>query len=100
MFFMDWDSKGYDNIKAISTSKIKNSKAIKKNWNEKGTWDGFMASNPHSNWVHFSFSASIFFCTIWTAVSKIIKRISIDTHMTVIFIFLFSFLLEIRCTLY
>jgi len=52
---------GKEITKAISTSKIKNSKAIKKNWNEKGRWGGFIKLKPHSNWDHFSFSFNIFF---------------------------------------
>jgi len=40
----------------ISTSKIKNSNATRKNWKEKGMWDGVIKLNPHSNWVHLFFS--------------------------------------------
>ena len=70
MFFLEVGSKGYEITKAISTSKIKNRRATKKNWKEKGMWEGFITLNPHSNWPQVSFLLTAFFCTICTRVMK------------------------------
>jgi len=48
----------------ISTSKIKNNSAIKKNWKEKGMCEGVMRLNPHSNFVHLLADPASFFFTI------------------------------------
>lgn len=91
MFFLEVDSKGYEITKAISTSKIKNRRATKKNWKEKGMWEGFITLNPHSNWAQVSFLLTAFFCTICTRVMKIKVSVRAVIHRIVIFIFLFSF---------
>jgi hypothetical protein len=91
---------GYDRIRAISTSKIKNSRAIRKNWNENGMWGGFMRLKPHSNCVHFSFSCDIFFCRSWAPPNRIVVIKAAVIHRNLGFIILISFLLEIKCTLY
>lgn len=100
MFFVVLGSIGKDSTKAISTSKIKNSTATKKNWKEKGRWEGFILLNPHSTWDHFSFSAVIFFCTKSTPINSNKTRSKDVNQTAVTFKFLLSFLLEIRCTIY
>jgi hypothetical protein len=82
---------GYDRTIEISTSKIKNRRATKKNWKENGRCDGFMLENPHSNWDHFSFLGTIFFCAIWVAPEKTATRIAVTKMIDVIFIFFFSY---------
>lgn len=54
MFILSFVSIGYEISKLISMSKIRNSNATRKNWNEKGMWGGFRGVNPHSNCLHFS----------------------------------------------
>lgn len=84
---------GYDKIIAISTSKIKNRSATRKNWKENGIWTGFMLLNPHSKGLHFSFVAKAFFFVNWIT-SAIIVIIIVDIiHITEIFIFYFIFLI-------
>jgi len=75
----------------ISTSKIKNSNATRKNWKEKGMWDGVIKLNPHSNWVHLFFLVFNFFCAICVAFMKIIEIKIEVTHIIVIFILFFFF---------
>jgi hypothetical protein len=52
---------GVGNSNAISTSKIIEITAIKKNRNEKGSRAGFFGSNPHSNGDLFSRFSLFFF---------------------------------------
>jgi len=48
-------------INTSSTSKIKKTKAIKKNRKEKGIREAFLGLNPHSNGLVFSRSKANFF---------------------------------------
>jgi len=82
---------GYDRTIEISTSKIKNRIATKKNWNENGRCDGFMLEKPHSNCDHFSFLGEIFFCAIWVAAAKAATRASTMIMIDSTFIFFFSY---------
>lgn len=47
--------------RVISTSKIRNTTAIRKKWREKGIRGEFIGSNPHSNGLVFSRSILVFF---------------------------------------
>lgn len=67
-------SRGYARSILISTSKIKNRRAIRKNWKEKGMWDGVIRLNPHSNFVHLLVEPASFFFTIRQDVAKMVKR--------------------------
>lgn len=64
-------------IKAISTSKIKNTIAIKKNRREKGSREDLFGSNPHSNGEDFSRSLNAFFERIDASNITIIEIIKI-----------------------
>lgn len=55
---------GYDITIAISTSKMRNRRATRKNWKENGIWEGAIELNPHSNGPLFSFDMYDFFCTV------------------------------------
>lgn len=59
--------------RAISTSKIKNTTAIKKNRKEKGSRAELFGSNPHSNGEVFSRSLIVFF-------DKLVARVIIIIH--------------------
>jgi len=73
----------------ISTSKIKNNRATIKNWNEKGTCEGVITLNPHSNCVHLFFLIFNFFCSICVVIKKIIEIKTEILHNIVTFICLF-----------
>jgi len=88
---MDCLSIGKDRTIEISTSKIRNRMATRKNWNENGKCEGFMLENPHSNCDHFSFLGVIFFCAICVAPAKAVTRIVVTRMTVVIFIFFFSY---------
>jgi len=51
-FDFDAGSIGNDNTNVISTSKIRNKRATKKNWKENGIRGGDIMLNPHSNCLH------------------------------------------------
>jgi hypothetical protein len=90
-FFRFIGSRGKAKIKEISISKIKNKRAIKKNWKENGILEVVIIWNPHSNWFHFSFVEKVFF------VARVIRRNAIDkivlvNRIEVNFIFPFYFL--------
>jgi hypothetical protein len=91
LFCADTGSIGYARIRVISTSKIRNSNATKKNWNEKGIWGGVIMLKPHSNCLHFSLYDASFFLTVFVAtpMAKMMAKEVIIT--TVIFIFYVSF---------
>jgi len=91
IFLADFLSIGYDRTIEISTSKIRNKMATKKNWKENGRWEGFILENPHSNWDHFSFLGVIFFFTICVAPANIPTKIRVTMMMVVIFIFFFPY---------
>jgi len=93
VFVADLFSIGYDNTILISTSKIRNRIATRKNWNEKGRWDGVIMLKPHSNWLDFSLYEFSFFCTSFTAIMRIITNKRDVAVNLVIFIFLFFFLI-------
>jgi len=54
MFTLSFTSIGYEIRRLISISKIRNSNATRKNWNENGICGGVKGVNPHSNCLHFS----------------------------------------------
>ena len=89
--FCDLVSRGNDVIIEISMSKIRNSRAIRKNWWENGVWDGFIRLNPHSNWDSFSLSVFIFLCVSPVATENRIARASAVTQTVEIFISRVSF---------
>jgi len=91
VFIFDMGSIGKASTSVISTSKIKNSRATKKNWNENGIRGGDIILNPHSNCLHLFFLVFSFLCTIFTAVSINVVIVIIIIVITVIFIFHFSF---------
>lgn len=86
MFIWVWGSRGYERTRAISISKIRNSKATKKNWNENGKREGDITLNPHSNWDHFAFEGISFLFTIFVAVPKMDKSRAIVNSPVCIFI--------------
>jgi len=74
-------SKGYERISEISTSKIKNRIATKKNWNENVIVLGVIWLNPHSNWVFFSW----FFCNDFEVrITPLVRIISMASDTSVI----------------
>lgn len=81
---------GKDKIRAISTSKIRNKRATKKNCNEKGTCEGFITLNPHSNCDHASFLLFIFFWVAWTKIIKITNSNRDTVQIIVILIYFFT----------
>jgi hypothetical protein len=91
VFVIDLFSIGYESIILISTSKIKNRMATRKNWNENGRWDGDIMLNPHSNWLDFSLYEFSFFWASFTAVNRISTNSREVVTILVIFIFCFSF---------
>jgi hypothetical protein len=54
-------SSGRERTIVISMSKIRNRRAIRKNWNENGERAGENLSNPHSNLTHLFISPLSFF---------------------------------------
>lgn len=60
-------------IITISISKIRNSTAIRKNWDEKGIREDPLGSKPHSNGDIFSRSMIDFFLIIEHKIIKIIE---------------------------
>jgi len=73
----------------ISTSKIKNSRAIMKNWRENGVLGGFMAVSPHSNWVQGVFVCFvIFFVFCRINMNRRVSNVEIDQMMEIFIIFL------------
>jgi len=83
-------SRGNDSTIVISISKIKNRRAIRKNWKEKGDRDGENLSNPHSNLTHLFISLLSFLETMVirnTIVDKMAVMIKVVTNS---FIFLFG----------
>jgi len=64
--------------------------ATRKNWKENGRCDGVMPENPHSNWDHFSFLGTIFFCEAWVAIVNAAVSMKVTKITDVIFIFFFS----------
>jgi len=69
--------RGIGRIRVISTSKIKNKTARRKNWIEKGARADFFGLNPHSNGDIFSWSEEDFLKIIEEITGRIreIKRI-------------------------
>ncbi len=93
MFILFFLSNGYERTILISTSKIKNKIATKKNWNENGMWEGDMELNPHSNWLDFSWYEFSTFCVVFIAVNMtMVSMIAVRTTVD-IFIFLFFLLI-------
>ncbi len=91
MFFVLNGSKGKAKTIEISTSKIKNKIAIKKNWKENGTPEGLKTEKPHSNSDHFSLFMIIFFCIACTIIHNNEVINIVVNNITEIFIFVFSF---------
>lgn len=74
-------------ISAISTSNTKKMIAIKKNRNEKGSREGDLGSNPHSNGEDFSRSVNDFFESreaIIITIDDTIKMINAMLSMAII----------------
>jgi len=65
-------------IKAISTSKIINRIAIRKNRMEKGIFAGLKKLNPHSNGVDFSRQFFLFFENVLMTKIKIVLSVKLD----------------------
>lgn len=88
-------------IKVISTSKIRNTTAIRKNRKENGNRDELFGSNPHSNADGFSRSMRFFFAIVELimirASDKIVANIEVKN---ITFIKNWSCWLEVNCTLY
>lgn len=82
-------SSGKESIITISISKIKNKREIKKNWKEKGSWEGFMMLKPHSNWLQFISRSLPLFFTFKIAFLKIKMRPNLVNQIIVVFIYLF-----------
>ncbi len=93
MFISLFLSNGYERTILISTSKIRNRMATRKNWNENGMWEGDIELNPHSNWFDFSTYEFSDFCVSFIAAIMIVaSTIAVKTTAD-IFIFLFFFLI-------
>jgi len=91
---------GNASTREISTSKIKNRIATKKNWKENGEWVGFMVLNPHSKGTHFSFVGFIFFWDSTVAVIKIVSNRVRVAHTILIFNFFFLFNWKLKVQIY
>ena len=82
-------SMGYARSILISTSKIRNRRATRKNWKEKGMWEGVIRLNPHSNFVHLFIDLKLFFFTIRHSNEKMTKRSREETIIVVSFIIIY-----------
>jgi hypothetical protein len=86
-------SKGYARTILISTSKMRNRIATKKNWNENGRCEGDIVLNPHSNWLDFSlYDFSVFFVMLIIVISPILMVKDVSSRIDVL-MFLFFFLI-------
>jgi hypothetical protein len=70
---------GMGKISVISTSKMRNTMAMRKNRREKGIREEFIGLNPHSNAEGFSRSEKFFFAIIELIIIKMM-----DTVMDII----------------
>jgi hypothetical protein len=82
---------GYDRTILISTSKIKNRIATKKNWNENGKCGGVMRLNPHSNRFLFSLYVCSFLLVVFININKITVKVIAVIMFKRFFIFYLSF---------
>lgn len=78
-------------IITISISKIRNSTAIRKNWEEKGIRDDLFGSKPHSKGDIFSRSIIVFFLIIVHNIIKIIEIEVAKIMAIIILIITFSY---------
>lgn len=69
-------------------SKIKKRRATRKNWKEKGNWEGFIRENPHSNWEFVILVSSLSFLTKTKAKRRTVSKIRAMDHRMEIFIYL------------
>lgn len=67
-------------------SKIRNRSETKKNWNENGTWEGFITLNPHSNCEFRSFVRLFSFLININSARNTIVKIIETVHIIEIFI--------------